>query len=167
MRCWATARWPTTDFAQIVEAHPILQYLHAQPKGASWPTLREMITSGKRFVILSDRQDGDQLWYHYQYEDGFENPYSNKSIKKYNCDLKPNADSTKSLYIFNHFITGTLARRSKNRRANSYEVLMPRVKQCQAAVGKRVNFLTVDWYHWGDLFRVVDELNGITQAKKP
>ncbi|CAN5248643.1 hypothetical protein BH09BAC1_BH09BAC1_06230 [soil metagenome] len=153
------------DFAKIVESHAIFKYVHSQPKGAPWPTLREMITSGKRFVFLNDRT-GNQPWYHYQDDYCFENPYSNKSIKGYNCDLKPIADTTKSLYVFNHFLTGTFARRSKNRKANSYEVLMPRVKQCTEACGKRINFLTVDWYHWGDLFKVVDELNGIEQPKK-
>lgn len=155
------------DFARIVEAHPIFKYVHTQPKDQPWPTLREMVTSGKRFVFLADRTDGSQPWYHYQYDYGCENPYSNKKIKKYNCYMKPAADTSKSLYIFNHFLTGTFARRTKNRKANSYNVLMGRVKQCQEAVGKRVNFLTVDWYHWGDLFRVVDELNGIPKAKKP
>ncbi len=154
------------DFAKIVEAHPIFKYVHAQPEGSPWPTLRQMIASGKRFVFLNSRNDGTQDWYHYQEDYCFENPYSNKSIKGYNCDLKPIADTTKSLYVFNHFLTGTFARRSKNRNANSYDVLMPRVKQCSEACGKRVNFLTVDWYHWGDLFKVVDELNGVGNHKK-
>lgn len=156
------------DFARVVEGHPIYQYVHTQPEDEPWPTLREMIASGKRFVFLNDRTDAtSKPWQHQQYDYGFENPYSNRSLKKYNCDLKPQADTTKALYIFNHFLTGTFARRSKNRKANSYAVLMDRVKQCQGVVGKRINFLTVDWYHWGDLFRIVDELNGIQQPKKP
>ncbi len=156
------------DFAKIVEQHPIYRYVHAQPKNEPWPTLGHMVSSGKRFVFLIDRTDSSsKAWQHQQYDYGFENPYSNQSLKRYNCNLKPQADTTKALYIFNHFLTGTFARRCKNRKANSYEVLMGRVKQCQAAVGKRINFLTVDWYHSGHLFMVVDELNGIKQPKKP
>lgn len=156
------------DFAKVVEKHDIYQYVHTQSKDDQWPTLRQMITSGKRLVFLIDRTDStSKPWQHQQYDYGFENPYSNKSLKRYNCELKPKADTAKALYIFNHFLTGTFARRSKNRKANSYEILMGRVKKCQEVVGKRINFLTVDWYHWGDLFKVVDELNGTHQAKKP
>ena len=153
------------DFGKIIESHAIYKYVHSQPKDKPWPKLKDMIASGKRLVFLNDRTDGTQDWYHYQYDYCCENPYSNKKVKAYNCDMKPAADLTKSLYIFNHFITGSIARRSKNRKANSYAVLMPRVKQCMENYGKKVNFLTVDWYHWGDLFRVVDELNGIEPPK--
>ncbi len=156
------------DFAKVVEGHTIYRYVHTQLKDEPWPTLRQMISSGKRLVFLNDRTDNtSKAWQHQQYDYGFENPYSNKSLKKYNCELKPQADTSKALYIFNHFLTGTFARRSKNRKANTYDLLMNRVKQCQEVVGKRINFLTVDWYHWGDLFKVVDELNGIKQPKKP
>lgn len=156
------------DFAKVVEGHPIYKYVYAQALDQPWPTLGQMVASGKRFVFLNDRADSTcKPWQHQQCNYGFENPYSNKSLKQYDCNLKQEADTSKALYIFNHFLTGTFARRSKNRKANSYAVLMNRVKQCQETVGKRINFLTVDWYHWGDLFKVVDELNGTEQTKKP
>jgi hypothetical protein len=43
---------------------------------------------------------------------------------------------------------------------NAYEPLLRRARTCERLRGRRVNLLAVDFYKRGDLFRVVDTLNG-------
>jgi hypothetical protein len=46
-------------------------------------------------------------------------------------------------------------------RVNAREVLEPRVEECRAERGLLPNFVAVDFYDQGDLFDVVDDLNGV------
>jgi hypothetical protein len=46
--------------------------------------------------------------------------------------------------------------------ANSAEVLRAQLERCAKERGLRPNLLAVDFYATGDLFAVVDELNGVT-----
>ena len=44
---------------------------------------------------------------------------------------------------------------------NAADVLGPRVQQCQAERGQIPNFVAVNYYNLGDVFGVVDRLNGL------
>ena len=45
--------------------------------------------------------------------------------------------------------------------ANAYAVLHDRAVACAEAFGRNPNLVAVDWYTEGDLFLVVDGLNGM------
>ena len=142
-------------------------YLHTQLLNAPWPTLGDMIKSGRRLVVFSScTKHPNDGWSHYDHDYYMENPYTNASWRRYNCKMMVPKSPTRQLYTFNHFLTGTFARRHKNKIANSYRILMPRVQQCMAEQKQLINFLTVDWYHRGDLFKVVDELNHVPAPKE-
>lgn len=149
------------DMESEVTKAGLLPYVLTQPKGAPWPTLQQMIDSNRRLVFFTDNVPTTIGWHHKAHEYYMENPYTNHSYRKYNCDLMGGMDTTLPLWTFNHFLTGTFARRHKNKIANSYCLLMGRAQQCMAVHHHLINFLTVDWYNKGDLFKVVDELNHV------
>ena len=45
---------------------------------------------------------------------------------------------------------------------NVYDVLSTRVRACQSQRDRFPNIIAVNWYNRGDLFRVVDETNGVS-----
>ena len=44
---------------------------------------------------------------------------------------------------------------------NAYEPLLRRARACERIRGRPVNLLAVDFYERGDVFKVVDTLNGM------
>ena len=44
---------------------------------------------------------------------------------------------------------------------NAYDFLLGRARQCEAERGRFQNLIAVNFYEVGDVFRVVDALNGL------
>ncbi|MBU6329419.1 MAG: hypothetical protein KGR18_05640 [Acidobacteria bacterium] len=75
----------------------------------------------------------------------------------------PNRGTPSSpLFQINHWVTpsGAAATVEEARIINSYDVLMPRVRDCAIQRGRLPNLIGVNFSGTGDLLRVVDELNG-------
>ncbi|HEX2898278.1 MAG TPA: phosphatidylinositol-specific phospholipase C domain-containing protein, partial [Bacteroidia bacterium] len=140
----------------------LLPYVHAQPQGSPWPTLGDMIAANRRLVVFTDVNDGQAYpWYHYVWDHAVETHYSANSRSDFSCAYN-RGDSTKSLFILNHFITQQslgygLIDSAAAVNANPY--LTDRAMGCWAATGKRPNFLTVDFYEQGDVMAAKDALN--------
>jgi hypothetical protein len=64
------------------------------------------------------------------------------------------------LFLLNHWITDKRREVSNAARVNARGVLLTRARECQAERGLLPNFVAVDFYDRGDLFGVVDTLNG-------
>ena len=67
----------------------------------------------------------------------------------------------RTLFLVNHWITDKTREVSNARRVNSRDVLLSRLEKCRAERGRMPNFVAVDFYDQGDLFDVVDTLNGL------
>ena len=135
-------------------------YLHC----GTWPTLKEMIESNKRLVLMVENQkdalvDGIiPAWQH-----TYDSPYSFNSVAKMNCSSNRGGDGSKEFYLLNHWLTNQfgLARRFKAKTTNSRAVLSDRVKLFNQEQQRRINFLGVDFYNIGDVMAIVDSLNGV------
>ena len=96
--------------AAAFEAAGLMPFLHEQPLGAPWPTLREMITSGRRMVVFTESSDATLPWYHYAYAYAWDNPYSNRVPDDLRCTPGRGSNDS-SLFILNHFLTAPVAMR--------------------------------------------------------
>jgi hypothetical protein len=66
------------------------------------------------------------------------------------------------LFLVNHWITtDPVPRPSNAEQVNSYEPLLKRTRLCGRLRKQVPNLVAVDFYRRGDLFRVVDTLNGV------
>jgi hypothetical protein len=67
------------------------------------------------------------------------------------------------LFQINHWVTpsGAAPTVDQAREVNAYDVLMPRVQACAAERGMFPTIVGVNFYNVGDVFEVVDELNGV------
>jgi hypothetical protein len=128
-----------------------------------WPTLRELVDSRQRVVVLSESGRPGIPWIHPAFEVMQETPYHFKQPADLSC--APNRGGTAgSLFLINNWIDTTPAPRPSNAAiVNGYEMLLARAKKCQAARGRQPNVIAVDFYRTGELFRVARTLNGLDQ----
>lgn len=137
----------------------LLPFVHAQPQGEAWPTLGEMIATGRRLVVLTDHEGGALPWYHPEEGYLFDTAWGVASAAELSCDLiKPQVPH--GLFELDHTLTDPLASPELAEQINHNPFFLERARQCAAAVGKNPSIVAVDFYEIGDLLEVVDALNG-------
>jgi hypothetical protein len=140
----------------------LLPHVHTQTEGQAWPTLGEMISSGRRLVVFMEKQDGSATypWQMPAFTWTQDTPYKFTTAASFTCDrLRGRADSP--LLLVNHWLTNPASRVTDAATVNGWNVLWPRVSACREERGRIPNFVAVDYYDEGDLFAVVDQLNGV------
>ncbi|KAJ2955480.1 hypothetical protein NQZ79_g8529 [Umbelopsis isabellina] len=166
--------------SEYQQASGIMDYLYVQPNNNyTWPTLSEMISSGKRLVNFMD-VNADQTtvpWLHAEYTYIFETPYDNTNVNEFGCTVdRPQdpANPGQMMYVMNNFIYGTLEvgsiqieipqpYQANNTNAAAFE---NHATNCTSVFGRPPNFLEVDFYDWGTTFQVLDKLNNVTYVVK-
>ena len=146
------------DVADAFEGAGLSGYLHTQTRGAAWPTLRQMIDTGRRLVVMAEKDSDGVAWYHDAFAFTQETPYTFAEVGEFNCE--PNRGGADNpLFMINHWITPASAGAADT--ANTAETLNRRIAQCREERGRAPNILGVDFYARGDALSVVAELNGV------
>ena len=154
------------DTAKVFESAGLLPFTFTPTAGKAWPTLGEMIDSNKRLVVLMQRHGGGAQypWLLQGFDWVQDTPYTNPTVADLSCTkLRGNADSP--LLLLNHWLASFTSLVSDARRANSRDVLLPVARSCQTERGRLPSYVAVNWYDQGDLFGVVDTLNGVTTVR--
>lgn len=162
LECYTMASEIEKDLKSI----GLFNYLYAHTN-TQWPTLQEMIENNTRLVLFTDRKDAalEQNWYHYIWDHAIETHFTVHNVNDFNCDFN-RGDSTKELFILNHFATKSLLGTGNKRAsevANTNPFFINRVLQCYHATQKFPNFITVDFVELGNAMEVVNEMNSISQ----
>jgi hypothetical protein len=124
------------------------------------PTLTQMIDADTRLIVTAEFSGPPPAWYHYAWDLITDTPYDYTDAEQFSC--APNrGDSESPLFLVNHWLTDPVPTESYAAEVNAESVLGARASQCGAERERRVNVLAVDFYNVGDLFAVVDTLNGI------
>lgn len=123
-----------------------------------WPTLGDMIDSGRRLVVFAERADGPASWYRNFYDYGMETPFAFRTPDAMSC-VPHRGGSDKRLFLLNHFITIDGGSRLDAGKVNSRRYVLDRVHRCERERGRPVNFVAVDYTTIGDAGAAVDELN--------
>ncbi|KAK2790355.1 hypothetical protein FQN52_005623 [Onygenales sp. PD_12] len=155
----------------------IIPYAYIPPTTPSplpmdaWPTLQQMIESGKRLVVFLDYEANvhrvpyilDQYTYY------FETPFDTTDPLFLQCkiDRPPNANPDGRMYIVNHYLdiekVGVLIPdRLSAPRTNSPTgkgSIGAQVELCTAIYGRKPNVVLVDFLNQGDVFRAEDMMN--------
>ncbi|GAA4715450.1 hypothetical protein GCM10023349_38700 [Nocardioides conyzicola] len=152
------------DTAALIEEAGLLPYVYT-PVGDDWPTLGQMIASGKRLVVLMENHDGGTAypWLMAGFEEAQDTPFlfRRPALLTTAASCAPNRGTPDaSLFLLNHWVTDKTAEVTNAERVNAADVLLTRARACQRARGMLPNYVAVDFYDRGDLFAVVDELNG-------
>jgi hypothetical protein len=150
------------DTAAVLDDAALTELAYTHPAGQDWPTLRQMIEANKRLLVLMENQGGgDQYPYLHQ---GFDlvqdTEYTFDSAEDFTCTLKRGRPDS-PLFSVNHWLASFTRLISSAEEVNAYDVLKPRIEQCQEVRERTPTMIAVNWYDRGDLFRVVNELNGV------
>jgi hypothetical protein len=134
--------------------------VYSHETGSPWPTLFDMIVSGKRIVAGAESKGPPPTWYHHFWDIAWDTPYTFAKPEDFSCSLNRGAKGN-DLFLMNHWLSDPLSTPERAQVANEYALLSSRGKQCQTEGGHLPNFVAVDFYDIGALFQVVDELNGL------
>jgi hypothetical protein len=157
------------DLVEAIDDAGLSPYMFTPPSGSSWPTLREMIDSGRRLVVMAENEAGGAPWYQPAYqrlveETPYTFPRASLLTAAANDDAtcKANRGPTDApLFLINHWVsTDPVPKPSDAAKVNAYEPLLRRAQACRRIRDHLPNLLAVNFYKQGDLFRVVNTLNG-------
>jgi hypothetical protein len=129
-----------------------------------WPTLRELVDTDQRVLVLGENDTAGVPWYHRAFEVVQETPYKFETKERFSCE--PNRGGTAGpLFQVNHWIETLPAPKPSNAAiVNAHDFLLARARKCQQQRGKLPNILAVDFAMTGDVVGVAAELNGLAPA---
>jgi MFS family permease len=129
-----------------------------------WPTLRKMISTDQRVIVFAENNSSGVPWYHQAYDFMQETPYKFHKPDEMSCRANRGTASA-SLFLINNWIETAPAPKPSNAQiVNAYDFLLKRAQQCQQERHMLPNILAVDFYGTGDLFKVVETLNGLRKG---
>ncbi len=130
--------------------------------GGAFPTLGEMIDADTRLVVTAEQGGPPPPWFHHVWDITWDTPYTYHSQDEFTCALNRGAQAN-PLFLINHWLSNELDLPSEDgaKMVNVFDVLHARAVQCMQEAGDLPNFIGVDYYDHGDLFAVVDALNGV------
>jgi hypothetical protein len=131
--------------------------------GASWPTLRELIQDDQRILVMAESASSPPNWYLHAWDYTEETPYAFSELADFDeTSCQPNrGDTNKPFFLLNHWITRASPSRVDAAVLNDYDYLLERAQRCADERGQIPNLVGVNFYLNGDVFEVVDELNGV------
>jgi hypothetical protein len=158
------------DFVAAVKDAGLEELAYRGPVGPGGLTLRQMIDKGRRVLFLAENRAGAAPWYRVVYESiTQETPFSFSRVAQLtepgrlpaSCE-RNRGPATAPLFLVNHWITtDPVPLPSNAAKVNAYEPLLRRARECRRLRKHLPNLVAVDFYRRGDLFRVVDTLNGV------
>ncbi|MGB0091526.1 MAG: hypothetical protein WBP81_03180 [Solirubrobacteraceae bacterium] len=160
-----------TDIQRAFEKAGLLDLVYRGPLGP-FPTLREMIDSNQRLVVMAENDAGQVPWYHLAYEQALqETPFRFTSAAqltdsaKLDASCRPNrGPSSAPLFLLNNWVDTTpTPRPSLAAIVNARAALLRRAQTCQRIRGHLPNLVAVDFYRRGDVSGVVNAPNGVSR----
>ena len=152
------------DIAAAFRESGLERFVYRGAAKPPWPTLRELIDSDQRMLVLGENDTAGVPWYHPAFEVFQETPYKFVAPEEFSC--RPNRGGTAApLFQINHWIETLPAPKPSNAAiVNAHDFLLGRARQCQKERGKLPNILAVDFAMTGDVVGVAAEMNGLAPA---
>jgi hypothetical protein len=159
------------DFVRAVRDADLEDFAYRGPTGEEdWLTLREMVDTNQRVVFLAENHAGAAPWYHPVYKRiTEETPYTFPKVSQLTdpAELPASCKQNRGpagapLFLMNHWIsTDPLPRPSDAEKVNARAPLLRRARACQRIRKHLPNLVAVNFYRRGDVFGVVNTLNGV------
>jgi hypothetical protein len=158
------------DYVGAVEKAGLADLTYRGSVDGDWLTLREMIDSDQRLVLLAENHAGAAPWYHLAYKTiTEETPYQFSKVAQLTdsdelpASCEPNRGPEHApIFLINHWIsTDPIPLPSQASQVNAYDPLLARARECKKVREHLPNLLAVNFYRRGDLFEVVDTLNHV------
>jgi hypothetical protein len=137
---------------------------------SEWPTLREMITANKRFVLFLDYGADPTIepFVLDEFAYFWETPYDTTDPAFPQCDVDrpPNGPTEGRMGIMNHMLDVAVGGVSvpdnlETSQTNSKDSIMKQAGRCVQQHGSVPKVVLVDYVNVGDVWAAQDELNGL------
>lgn len=149
--------------AADVQAAGLVPYVYQPVVGEPWPTLGDMIESGQRLVVMVEEGSGEEAapWLVNGFEFTQDTPYTFPTVESFSCAPNRGPDDA-PLFLLNHWLANFSSLVTDSQRVNVSDVLLTRAEQCRDERGQIPNFVAVNFVAIGDVYEVVDALNGVS-----
>jgi len=153
---------PRESAAALAEAGLTSRAFHpSNNPDARWPTLGQMISSGKTLVTFSENYDGPSPSYRDFFRYGMETPFDFSNPDAMSC--APNRGGTgKELFMMNNWVTRAAASRVDAGIVNQRDFIVNRARECASDWGRMPTIVAVDFGTIGDPVGAAAVLNGLT-----
>jgi hypothetical protein len=148
-----------TDLAGAFERAGLADLVYRGPGHAPWPTMRALVDTGQRVVVMTESGRPGVGWILPAFEVMQETPYTFRAPAEMSC--APNRGGTRgTLFQINNWIDSTPQPKPSNAAiVNAYDALLARARRCEAERGVKPTILAVDFYRTGDVVAVARTLN--------
>lgn len=169
------------DTAKAFQESGLLSYAYAHDQNKPWPTLRELITSGKRLLVFTDNDDIEpqypwlnktHFYFPWNTKFGFKTP---EEVMRKDINVADEVDLSykdsppyNKFFGFSHNTTPVFAgRKSDAEKVNATPVLEYRVKRLAEGVQHFPNFISLDFYEVpnNEAMDFINHLNGVGKYK--
>jgi hypothetical protein len=153
------------DIAAAFNRAGLMEYVYTGSSRGPFPTLRELIESNQRLIVMAEHHTGELPWYHQAFEMMQETPYTFHAPGEFSCKAN-RGDAASPLFLINQWIETTPAPRPSNARlVNAEAALLERAQECRRVRGKRPNVIAVDFAATGDVVHAAAVLNGLEKPQ--
>ncbi len=146
------------DIIDAVEQSGLEPFLHSQPVGVLWPTLRELIDSGRRFIFFGGGNKGARSWFHNAGKYLMGTPWESNYPEDLGCEITGTVPEYMLLELV-HTMIRPFAQLRVSEEINYNPFFEDRVAKCTREWGRKPNLVSVDFYSHSDVFSVVEKLN--------
>jgi hypothetical protein len=155
------------DLDKTYRAAGLHPYLAELDRTEPLPTLRQLVRSGKRVIVFTERPPSGQYpWNHFGFSFIQDTPLGATKPKGLLCD-RNRGDADSPLLMLNNWIDRFPPPLDANRAVLQRSFIDRRAKRCARVRGHRVNLIASDFYDQGDLVDDVRTLNGVTGPPAP
>lgn len=147
------------DVEEAFEDADLEPYLATLRRGAPLPTLREMIASGRRLVVLDQGDGGDASWHHTGFVVAQDTRISSLLRSRTTCRPSGRGTPESPLLLMNHWIDRFPPPPTANAEVSRRSVLIRRARRCERTLGRLPNLIAVDFYERGDVVAAARALN--------
>jgi hypothetical protein len=160
------------DVEKAFQDSGLVRYAYVHERNTPFPTLRELIVSDRRILVMAENDNGGGSipWYHDGFELMQETPYTFDSADALRDprSCKPNRGTADSpLFQFNHWVEKLPRSPDLGAEVNAYDFLIERARECRRRRGLLPNLVAVDFYDEGDIFEASRNLNGLPRDAEP
>jgi hypothetical protein len=150
----------------------LLRYTYTHERDAPFPTLRELIESDQRLLVMAENDNGDAAfpWYHDGFELMQETPFTfgNADELQARASCKQSRGSSGNpLFQLNHWVEKVPRSPKLGAQVNEYRFLLDRARECRKRRGLVPNIVAVDFYDEGDIFEASRKLNRLPRQAEP
>jgi hypothetical protein len=146
------------DTERVFRQADLLGRLAVLDRNRPLPTLRELVATGRRLIVLTEHDGGALSWYLPAFSFLQDTPLGAKKPNQLRC-ARYRGDADSPIFALNHWIDNFPPSPASNARINGRRAILARVRQCERERGMPVSVIAVDHYDRGDVIGAAAQLN--------